>query len=575
MLVFNMTKKKKYILGILVLTIILVIVGIDLFNRFVKEETYEEGTYFRDNFDTNKRDWDFYHNGESKPTAANIKTVDGNKVLRAKGPYLAKINKELNDYSLKFRFKRIEGSMIVNFREYRSEEENSQYFIGLGGDKGTAINFSKQINANFNLASLRVEFDHYMDWHTLEIRVLDNIINVYLDDNFLIKYKDVENPILSGSVSFSVIANSEYLIDDIEIKSVKKEDVVEEVACLYECCADEFYKTKTCSAGYVCYNNICESKDKEVELLKDTKFEWGLGEFTESNLPQAQWCEMPIQEEPAWAVSEIATETHLCQNLPNPKSTEPTIIFESKGGYKKLFSYKDGRIKLQFDTSAEEKEGCIITNYKRSPPASSWPLYGVKQQISVDFTDFEELNFSLDVKLNKFEPSIYEQKCTKYGAKIDRYGEFLIVFLLKSKGEGYGPNNLYWLLINSCSKHWWSGAYNRGESGNKECTSNSTEYIMGDDFGIPMYHSAMDNNIMFSVNNTHPILKEGQWVSYNVDLKKFAEDGINYYNIKYGTDLDSNDYELAHIDLAWEIIGAFDTEIELRNPSLKGKFADD
>ncbi len=353
MLVFNMTKKNIYILGILVLTIILVIVGIDLFNRFVKEEIYEEGIYFRDNFDKKKGDW-IFHGGESKPAAANIKIVDDNKVLRAKGPYSARIDKEWDDYSLKFRFKRIEGSMIVNFREYRSEEENSQYFIGLGNDKATAINLSKQINANFNLVSLRVEVDHYRDWHTLEVRVRDNIINIYLDDNFLIKYKDTENPILSGSVSFSVIANSEYLIDDVEIKSVKKEDVVEEVACLYECCADEFYKTKTCSAGYVCYNNTCESKDEEVELLKDTKFEWGLGEFTESNLPRAQWCEMPIQEEPAWAVSEIATETHFCQNLPNPKSTEPTIIFESEGGHKKLFSYKDGRIKLQFDTSAEE-----------------------------------------------------------------------------------------------------------------------------------------------------------------------------------------------------------------------------
>ena len=142
MLVFSMTKNKKYILGILVLAIILVIVGIDLFNRFVKEETYEEGTYFRDNFDKKKGDW-IFHDGEAKPAAANIEIVDGNKVLRAKGPYSAKIDKEWDDYSLKFRFKRIEGSMIVNFREYRSEMENSQYSIGLGNDKGTAISLSK------------------------------------------------------------------------------------------------------------------------------------------------------------------------------------------------------------------------------------------------------------------------------------------------------------------------------------------------------------------------------------------------------------------------------------------------
>jgi len=567
MLVFNMAKNKKYILGILVLAIILVIVGIIL-----SDEPVQEGTYFSDNFDTNKKDWSFYHNGESKPAVVNIETVDGNNVLKCVGSYWAKINQEWDDYSLKFRFKRVEGSMIIHFREYRSETENSRYSISLGDDKGTAITLSKAIHADFQNIE-RVEFDHYRDWHTLEVRVRDNIINIYLDDNFLIKYKDTENPTLSGGVSFSVIANSEFLIDDVEVKSVKKEDVVEEAECPYECCADEFYKPKSCSAGYVCYDAACKFKDEEIELIKDTKFEWGLGEFTESNLPRAQWCEMPIQEEPAWMVSEIATETHFCQNLPNPKSTEPTIIFESKGGYKKLTSYKDGRIKLQLDTSAEEKEGCVITDYK-NPPGGSWPLYGVKQQISIDFADFEELNFSLDVKLNKFEPIIHEQKCKEYGAIIDRYGELGIVFLLKREGEGYGPRNLYWLLINPCSKHWWPGSYEYGGSGNKECASNKEEYIMSDAFGIPMYHSAMDNNITSSVDNKHPILKEGQWVSYNVDLKKFAEDGINYFNAEYGTKLDLADYQLAHIDVAWEIIGAFDTEIELRNFSLKGKFAD-
>ncbi len=561
MFIFNMAKNKKYILGILISITILVIAGIILFG-----EPFWERAYFTDNFDTNKKEWNFYHNGESKPAVANIEAVDGNNVLRCVGSYWAKINKEWDDYSLKFRFKRIEGSMTVIFREYRSETENSRYVINLGNDKGTAMSLSKAMHADFQDIE-RIEFAHYKDWHTLEVRVRDNIINIYLDDDFLIKYKDTENPILSGGVSFSIISNSEFLIDDVEIKSVRKEDVAEEVDCPYECCTDDFYKSKSCSDSYVCYDTVCRSKDEEIELIKDTRFEWGLGEFTESNLPQSQWCKMPVQEkEPAWTVSEIATEAHFCKNLPNPKSTEPTIIFESEGGYKKLTSYKDGRIKLQFDTSAEEKEGCVITNYKRTSPASSWPLYGVKQQIPVDFADFEELNFSLDVKLNKFEPAIYEQKCTKYGAKIDRYGGFGIVFLLKREGEGYGPGNLYWLLIDSCSKHWWSGG-----SGNKECASNKTEYIMSDDFGIPMYHPVMDDDITSSVNNKHPILEEGQWVSYNVDLKKFAEDGLNYFNAKYGAKLDMADYQLAHIDIAWEIIGAFDTEIELRNFSLKGK----
>ena len=70
MLVFNMTKNKKYILGILVLVIILVIVGIILFGGSVWQRTY-----FTDNFDTNKKEWSFHHNGESKPAEANIEMV--------------------------------------------------------------------------------------------------------------------------------------------------------------------------------------------------------------------------------------------------------------------------------------------------------------------------------------------------------------------------------------------------------------------------------------------------------------------------------------------------------------------
>ena len=101
MLVFNMTRNKKYILGILVLAIIIVIVGIIFFG-----ESIWKRAYFTDNFDTNKKEWGFYHNGESNPDVANIETVDGNNVLRCTGPYLAKINKEWDNYSLKFRFKR-------------------------------------------------------------------------------------------------------------------------------------------------------------------------------------------------------------------------------------------------------------------------------------------------------------------------------------------------------------------------------------------------------------------------------------------------------------------------------------
>lgn len=353
--------------------------------------------------------------------------------------------------------------------------------------------------------------------------------------------------------------------------------VEEKLDCSFECCFDEQYKTKVCSVGYECQENACVSvfeEGQEIEIFKDPKFEWGFAnKFPHSNLPEGKRCKMPVQgKEPIWRTVEIATETHFCNNLPNPKSTDSTIIFESKGGHKKLYSYKDGRIKLQLDSSREEKQGCGITNL--ITPESKWIHYGVVQYMLVDFADFEALNFNLDVKLNKFDLKVSGQDCTQYGAIVEKYGEFGIVFLLQRKDGGDSSNNLFWVMLVGCSKHWWPGAYERGEAGNKECSSNSREYILRDQFGIVIYHPAMDTGTPPN-GDKYPILKENEWVNYNFDLKKLAEDAVNHYNAKYDPDIDLADYRLAHINAGWEIMGAFDTEIELKDPSLVGRYTTD
>lgn len=306
-----------------------------------------------------------------------------------------------------------------------------------------------------------------------------------------------------------------------------------------------------------------KSEGEEIEIFKDTKFEWGFAKFSASNLPENERCEIPVQgKKPVWTVAEVATETHFCKNLPQPKSADPIIIFESEGGHKKLYSYKDSRIKLLLDSSVEEKQGCRITN--PITPESWWPHYGVVQYMLVDFADFEELNFSVDAKLNKFKLKIPDQDCTKYDATVEKYGEFIIVFLLQRKDGSDSPSNLFWLLLVTCSKHWWPGA--RPED--RECTSNSAEYILRDQFGIVMYHPPMGNK--------HPILKEGgQWATYNFDLKELAKDAVNYHNSRHDPDIDLDDYYLGHVNFGWEMVGAFDTEIELKNLSLKGRYAAD
>ena len=88
---------------------------------------------------------------------------------------------------------------------------------------------------HFDLTSKKYILLDKDNWHTLEIRGYDNILNVYMDDELLRKYKDTEDPILSGGVAFEVSGESKYLpgwgeaeflIDDVEIKVIIEEDVV-------------------------------------------------------------------------------------------------------------------------------------------------------------------------------------------------------------------------------------------------------------------------------------------------------------------------------------------------------------
>jgi len=69
-------------------------------------------------------------------------------------------------------------------------------------------------------------------WHILEIRGYENILNVLLDGQLLAKYKDTENPFLSGMPGFEIHTGGqpiipEFLIDDVEIRISGRKDVVE------------------------------------------------------------------------------------------------------------------------------------------------------------------------------------------------------------------------------------------------------------------------------------------------------------------------------------------------------------
>jgi len=179
--------------------------------------------YFIDDFEEGTGNWAFSGEGSGNTIKEN-----GNTVLKLNGVVQANLKNEWGDYIFKFRFKRIEGSMHANFRHSFTEEGWNRYLIGVS-ERGVDM-LSKQIGSDFQKLK-EIDFKLDKDWHTLEIRSYDNVINVYVDDEFAIKYMDPENPFFSGSVGVEIHTGGaqvtpEFLIDDVEIKVLSEEEMV-------------------------------------------------------------------------------------------------------------------------------------------------------------------------------------------------------------------------------------------------------------------------------------------------------------------------------------------------------------
>ena len=167
----------------------------DSFNYAIQKCENPVTYYFIDDFEGDIKIWDFSGEGNW-----STEVEDGNTVLRL-GHKQANLKEDWTNYAFKFRFKRIDGSMHVNFRHNHIKEGWNRYFTGVS--EREVNNLNKQLGDDFQTLK-DADFKLSEGWHTLEIRSYDNIINVYVDDELSIKYKDTENPFLSGRVGFEI-----------------------------------------------------------------------------------------------------------------------------------------------------------------------------------------------------------------------------------------------------------------------------------------------------------------------------------------------------------------------------------
>ena len=184
----------------------------DSFNYTIQKCEHIVTHYFIDDFEEGTENWVF-----SDETAWSTIIEDGNTVLRGTTPgdevYAKLENKSWANYIFKVRFKIINGGMHFHYRL------NPSYVAHVSDDNNVILGLEKK-------GEIVKQYPLDKNWHTLEIKCYGSIVNVYVDDELLIKYKYTENLPISNGVELRTMGGSGILIDDVEIKVITEKDII-------------------------------------------------------------------------------------------------------------------------------------------------------------------------------------------------------------------------------------------------------------------------------------------------------------------------------------------------------------
>ncbi|TET16818.1 MAG: hypothetical protein E3J75_04195 [Dehalococcoidia bacterium] len=178
--------------------------------------------FFSENFESGTENW-------SLEEGWHLERINNNTVLKGEGHKWATLgNRGWDNYAFKARFKLIQGTIHFNYRRSVSAGHH-RYFIGINRNE---LSLNKQIGDKFYslanihiLANMRINLEN--QWHEIEIRGYEDIINIRLDGKLYVAYKD-ESPILAGGIAFETLEESVLLIDDVEIRKSSVEGIVSE-----------------------------------------------------------------------------------------------------------------------------------------------------------------------------------------------------------------------------------------------------------------------------------------------------------------------------------------------------------
>ena len=179
-----------------------------------------------DDFEKGTGNWQFH--GDSG--WSTMKDGD-NTVLRGLAGQRADLkNMELTNYILKLKVKVISDLIMFNVKRVGVAPQEGRYSVVL-----TKNVVSLERSPYMEDKPDSVQFDFGDDWHDLEVRMFDSTINILVDDEMLIKYRRSADdafdfPVgMNGTFTMSVSDDrddSEFLIDDFEIKVIEEGDMI-------------------------------------------------------------------------------------------------------------------------------------------------------------------------------------------------------------------------------------------------------------------------------------------------------------------------------------------------------------
>ena len=317
----------------------------------------------------------------------------------------------------------------------------------------------------------------------------------------------------------------------------------------------------------------------EVELLRDPVLLHGVTQGFANTLPQedrescfARWQAKGITKA-KWEFWEISESQYFAHNPNTPEVLGPGHYHWETADHAKQLTIRDGVVRMIYDTSKEWREGGRLNlpdkegnRPKYDAVETSWPHFLIGQVFTHEGNQSEApeddqkiiadgyvgLRFKADVRLNRLKKSSEWDHSSDF--ETANHALFYIVFTVmpvasKSISE---PGKIYILV---------PAIYSEGDGHVKS----SAPWIGFDQFGDSVYFT-----------DSQPKLKAGEWVSYDFDMKKLIQEGLaavekeaRAKGVKksYRTE----DYFLAKFIIGWEKWGGFDTDVEFKGLSLRGK----